>query len=308
MRLCKKRRSRLYKQADRQLLIMCIPAFLKMLIFSYIPLVGIWMAFVNYIPRRGIFGSEFVGFKNFEYLFKSVDFKRIMVNTISYNLIFMFTGLVVSVLLALLVFEIKKRAALKVFQTAYFLPYFISWILVALILQALIDGNGLITALVKNLTGKEVNYYMQPSAWRWILPVINIWKGAGVSAIIYYATLMNCDVCLYEAAELDGANRVQKMIHISIPHLRTMMCVNTIMSGANILRSDLGLFYFTTKDIANLYEATDVIDTYIWRILRKAGEYKIGTAVGLVQGAIGLVFTVIANWIVRKIDVQSALY
>ena len=119
---------------------------------------------------------------------------------------------------------------------------------------------------------------------------------------------MNCDVCQYEAAELDGANRWQKMWYISIPHLRTMMCVNTIMSGANILRNDIGLFFFATKDNTALWEATDVIDTYIWRIVRKSGNFQVGTAVGLVQGGIGLFLTIFSNWIVRKIDEQSALY
>lgn len=304
----KKKKSGLQGKSDRQLLVLCIPAFLKLLVFSYIPLVGIYMAFVNYRPGKGIFGSDFVGFANFKFLFKSVDFKRIFSNTISYNLIFIFTGLIVSLLLALLIFEIKNRTALKVYQTMFFLPYFISWVLVSLILQALIDNTGVVTVLIQKIFHKKISFYTTPNAWRIILPLVNIWKGAGVSAIIYYATLMNCDISVYEAAELDGANRWQKMLHISIPYLRTMICVNTIMSGANILRSDLGLFYYTTKDITNLWEATDVVDTYIWRILRKAGEFKIGTAVGLVQGAVGLVFTVIANWIVRKIDAQSALY
>lgn len=304
----KKKRNGLQGKADRQLLVLCVPAFLKLLVFSYIPLVGIYMAFVNYRPSKGIFGSDFVGFANFKFLFKSVDFKRIFSNTISYNLIFIFTGLIVSLLLALLIFEIKNRTALKVYQTMFFLPYFISWVLVSLILQALIDNTGVVTVLIQKIFHKKISFYTTPSAWRIILPLVNIWKGAGVSAIIYYATLMNCDVSLYEAAELDGANRWQKMLHISIPYLKTMICVNTIMSGANILRSDLGLFYYTTKDVTNLWEATDVVDTYIWRLLRKAGEFKIGTAVGLVQGVVGLVFTVIANWIVRKIDAQSALY
>ena len=113
---------------------------------------------------------------------------------------------------------------------------------------------------------------------------------------------------LYDASMIDGANRWQKMWYISIPHLTTMMCVNTIMSGANILKSDIGLFFYATMDNTALWDATDVIDTYIWRILRKAGNFQVGTAVGLVQGVFGLGLTLLANWIVRKIDESSALY
>lgn len=304
----KKKRNLLNKKSDQQLLIMCIPAFIKILIFSYLPLVGIYMAFVNYIPKRGIFGSEFIGFKNFEYLFKTPDFVRIFGNAITYNLMFIFTGLIVSVLLALLLFEIKSRATLKVYQTMFFLPYFVSWILVGNILKVLLDSQGMITKIIENSTGMDYNFYTTPGPWRFILVLSNIWKGAGVSAIIYYATLMNCDICQYEAAELDGANRWQKMWYISIPHLTTMMCVNTIMSGANILKSDIGLFFYATMDNTALWDATDVIDTYIWRILRKAGNFQVGTAVGLVQGVFGLGLTLLANWIVRKIDESSALY
>lgn len=304
----KKKRNGLTRKADRQLLIMCIPTFLKLLVFSYIPLVGLYMAFTNYIPRKGIFGSEFIGFDNFQYLFKTPDFKRIFGNAIIYNLLFMSTGLVFSVFLALLIFEIKSRLTLKIYQTMFFLPYFVSWILVGEILGVLFESQGMITHMIENMTGETYRFYMTPGPWRFILVATNIWKGAGVSAIIYYATLMNCDICLYEAADLDGASRWQKMWYISIPHLRTMMCVNTIMSGANILRNDIGLFFFATKDNTALWEATDVIDTYIWRIVRKSGNFQVGTAVGLVQGGIGLFLTIFSNWIVRKIDEQSALY
>ena len=213
----KRKKNSLQRKADGQLLVMCLPTILKLFVFSYVPLVGIWMAFVKYIPRKGIFGSEFVGFDNFKFFFQSVDFKRIFTNTIYYNLVFIVFGLIISVVLALLLFEIRSATALKIYQTTYFLPYFISWVLVGLMLKALLGQNGSVNKLIEAFGGEKVSFYMKPEAWRTILPLVNIWKGAGVSAIIYYATLMNCDASLYEAADLDGANRIQKMWYISIP-------------------------------------------------------------------------------------------
>lgn len=300
------------KSLDRKdnisLTAMCIPTLVKLLVFSYIPMLWIYMAFVDYKPNKGAFASKFIGFDNFKYFFKSLDFTRIFTNTIVYNLLFIFIGLFVSLILALLVFEIHNRVVLKVFQTAFFLPYFISWVLVSYIVQALIDSNGMLTTLIETISGKTINLYTEPDAWWSILVIVNVWKGAGVSAIIYYATLMNCDVCLFEAADIDGANRWQKIVYISVPYLVPMICVNTIMSGANILRSDLGLFMFVPKESASLRPSTDVIDYYIWRTIRGTSNFSIGTAVGLVQGLIGLVLTIFTNKIVRKIDVNSALY
>lgn len=290
------------------LTVMCIPTLVKIILFAYVPLIWIYMAFVKYMPNRGVFASEFIGLKNFEFFFRSLDFTRIFRNTIIYNLLFIFLGLFAALVLAILVFEIRNRLTLKVFQTAFFLPYFISWILVANIVQALIDSNGMITTLICSLSGEKVNLYTEPDAWWFILVFVNIWKGSGVSAIIYYATLMNCDVSLFEAASIDGANRWQKIIYISIPYLVPMICVNTIMSGANILRSDLGLFLFVPKESGSLRPTTDVIDYYIWRAARRGSNFELATAVGLVQGLVGLVLTLIANKIVRSIDANAALY
>ncbi len=266
------------------------------------------MAFVDYKPNKGAFDSPFIGLKNFNFFFKSLDFSIIFGNTIRYNLLFLFVGTLFSLLLAILLYEILNKAALKVFQTAFFLPYFISWILVSYIVQAFIDSNGMVTALVENMVGRDVNMYTELKAWPAILVIVNTWKGAGVSAIVYYATLLNCDMSLFEAAQIDGANKMQKIWFITLPYLRPMVVVNVIMSGANILRSDLGLFMFVPKDSATLRPATDVIDYYIWRTVRETGNFEIGTAVGLVQGLIGLVLTIIVNKVVNKVEPGAALY
>lgn len=303
-----RKRTKYQRKRDRELLVLCLPTAIKTLIFAYLPMVGIYMAFVNYKPGRGIFGSDFVGLENFRFLFESIDAQRIFSNTVFYNVMFIVLGTIVSVALALLLFEINNKISLKIIQTSFFLPYFISWILVSIILQSLLDSTGLLTNLIYTVTGTKISFYTTPAIWRTIIILVYIWKSAGVSAIIFYATLISCDKSIYEAAEIDGASRWQKMLYISIPYLKTMIIITAIMSGANILRSDLGLFFYASQDIANLYPTTDVIDTYIWRILRKSGEFKVGTAVGLVQGVVGLFLTLFANKIVAKIEPSAALF
>lgn len=302
-----KKKNRLNQKADRQLLLMAVPSLIKIFIFSYIPMVGIVIAFQDYKPRTG-FLSEFVGFDNFQYLIASPSFYQILYNTVFLNLLFIFGGLIVSVTLGVLMFEISSRKYLKVAQTAMFFPYFVSWTVAAMILLSLLDSQGLITSLVRQMTGENIQFYMESKYWPLILVLSSIWKGAGVSAIIYYATLMGVDQSIYEAAEMDGASRFQKMIYISIPHLKTMIMVMTIMSFGNILHCDFNMIFYLTKGSGALYSTTDVIDTYIFRIFRTGGNFSVSAAVGLMQSIVGLVLSVIVNKISKKIEPQSALF
>lgn len=304
----KKKKKSLYAKSDKQLLIMSLPALIKIFIFSYVPMGGIVIAFQNYKPKTG-FLSEFVGFENFKYLVSSPNFYQILRNTLFLNVLFIVTGLVVSLTLAILLFEISNKIFMKFAQTAMFFPYFISWTVAALILLSLLDSQGLITSLIENITGETIQFYMESKYWPLILTLSNIWKGAGVSAIVYYATLMNADKSIYEAAEIDGANRFQKMIHISLPYLKTMVMVMTIMSFGNILHVDFNMVYFLTKNSGPLYATTDVIDTYVFRALRQdGGDFSVTAAIGLVQSVVGLVFSVVVNKISEKIEPKSALF
>lgn len=302
-----KKKRGLYHKSDLQLLLMSTPALLKIFIFSYLPMVGIVIAFQDYKPRTGFF-SEFVGFENFKYLIASPNFYQILFNTLLLNILFIFTGLIVSVALALLLYEITSRLYLKIAQTAMFFPYFISWTVAALILLSLLDSQGLITSIIENVTGETIQFYMESKYWRFILVLMNIWKGAGVSAIVYYATLMNADHSIYEAAEIDGANRFQKMIHISLPYLKTMICVMTIMSFGNILHVDFNMVFFLTKNSGPLYPTVDVIDTYVFRALRQDGDFAISAAIGLVQSVVGMICSIVVNKASKKIEPQSALF
>lgn len=303
-----RKRSRIHAKGDRQLLAMSIPAMLKLLIFSYLPMIGIIMAFEDYLPRRGIFGSEFVGLKNFEFFFKSDDAFRVTRNTILMNLIFIVTGLMVALALALLMSEIRSRFILKLVQTLMFLPYFISWTIGGILMTTFLDTNGLITQAIAQLTGTKINFYASPQYWWIILPIMNIWKSAGVSSIIYYANILSIDKSLYEAAAIDGASRLQSTIHITLPQLKTMMIVMTIMNLGNVIRADFGIFYFGTRNSSLLYPVTDVIDTYVFRALNSLGDFSMAAAVGLFQSIVGCILVVSANMVVRRINRQAALF
>ena len=304
----KRRRSRLRSRSDRQLFTMCLPAMAKLLVFSYIPMVGILMAFENYMPRKGIFGSEFIGLKNFEFFFKSSDAFRITRNTIVMNLIFIASGLVVALALALLMNEVRSKLVLKSAQTLMFLPYFISWTLGGIILTTFLDMDGIVTQAVYHMTGEEINFYASPGYWWVILPIMNIWKGAGVSGIIYYANILSIDKSLYEAASIDGANRLQCAFHITLPQLKTMIIVMTVMNLGNVIRSDFGIFYFGTRNSSILYPVTDVIVTYVFRALNQSGDFSMGAAVGLFQSVVGCILIVVTNAVVRKVNRRAALF
>lgn len=303
-----KKRKRSNRKGDMQLLAMCVPAMLKLFVFAYIPLLGIIMAFQNYNPVQGFLGSEFVGFENFKFFFKSNDWVRITYNTVIMNLLFIAVGLVVSILLALLMYEIQNRVFLKAAQTMFFFPYFISWTLTGLILLAFLNSNGIVTNLVEMITGNSINFYMEPKYWHFILLVVNIWKGAGVNAIIYYANMMSIDREYYEAAELDGASRLQCAWHITLPEIKVMAIVLTVMAVGNIIRADFGMFYYVPRNSPMLYSATDVIDTYVFRAINQLGDFSMGSAVGLYQSVVGFVLILVTNMIVKKVNKNAALF
>lgn len=305
----KLQREKIKFRRNKGLLAMCILPAIKIIIFSYLPMIGIIIAFKNFRAVDGIFGSDWVGLKNFEFFFKSNDAWRVMRNTLTFNVVNIVTSLVTNVVVALLLYEISNRIALKVYQTVLFVPYFFSMVLVGLMLTPLLTSNGgLLTQLIENIWGKEINFYAEPKAWLIILPIVNLWKGVGYGSLIYYSSLMSIDSALFEAAEIDGANKFQRIRHISIPTLMPMACVLTIMNVGDILNSGLGLFYYVTRDAKQLYEWTDVIDTYVFRSLTTGANFSVTSAVTLFQNVVGLILIVVTNKIARSVDKEYALY
>lgn len=294
---------------DRELLVMCLPAIIKIFIFSYLPIFGIVIAFENYIPIKGIFGSEFVGFKNFEFFFTSQSVMTVLRNTLGINLLCIILGLACNVLFALLLYEVVSRLMLKVYQTIMFIPYFFSWVLVGLMLTTLLSSpNGLVVSLAHTLFGQRMDFYTQPAYWVAILPIVSVWKGLGFGSLIYYSVLMSIDKELFEAARIDGATKAQTIWNISVPFLIPMMSVMTILAIGNIIRADFGLFYFVPRNVPQLYPVTDVIDTYVYRALAVNGDFGMSSAVGVFQSVIGFVMVLASNKIAKSVNKDYSLF
>ncbi|MDF2722243.1 MAG: carbohydrate transporter rane protein 1, family [Paenibacillus sp.] len=298
-----------HAKEDRHLILMSLPAIIKIFIFSYIPMFGIIIAFKDYVPIKGILGSEWNGFDNFAFFFKSVDAWKILRNTIGLNAILIVVELLASVGFALLLYEIKSKRALKVYQSVMFFPYFFSWVLVGLMLTTLLNpSTGMLTALIKGLTGHEVSFYSEPLYWLIILPLVGIWKGTGFGSLIYYSALMSIDKELFEAAEIDGASRVQSIRYISLPFLAPMMVMLSILAVGHILNADFGLFYFVPRNVTMLYPVTDVLDTYVFRALTVHGDFGMSSAVGVFQSAVGFLLILGTNKLAKMFNKDYGLF
>lgn len=277
-------------------------------VFSYLPMGGIIIAFKDYKYNKGIFGSDWAGFKNFEFLFKSDVFFRITRNTILLNFLFIVLNLICAVAIAVLLYEITSRKAVKVFQTILITPNFVSWVIASYMVYALLSpSNGVLNSVIEIFGGTHIEWYAEPGYWPVILAIANIWKGVGMGSIWYYAALMGVDTELKEAARIDGANRWQLYRYIMIPMIVPVIVIRQILAIGGIFRSDFGLFYQVTRNSPMLYKTTDVIDTYVFRAMTE-GNMAMSAATGLLQSVVGFVMVVLTNTIVKKINPDNALF
>ena len=288
------------------LLLLCLPLMLYLLVFNYVPMFGIVIAFKDYTPIKGILGSEWVGLRNFEYFFKT-SAGPIIFKTIAYNLGFLFLGIALGVLVALLMFELDNKKEIAYFQTAMSLPRTISYVIVAYIVYALLSyDNGLVNHIISAFGSEPILWYNEPKYWPLILTVTSCWKGVGVGSILYYATLTGIDAGLYEAAALDGANRLKQTWYVSIPHLLPVISIMLITGVGGALGGDQALFYQVPKDSPLLYSTTDVLSTYVQRGVLE-GNFAITAAVGLFQNIVGLVLLLVTNGIIKKISPENSM-
>ena len=292
----------------KELLILALPGLLLLLAFNYLPMFGLFIAFKDINYAKGLLGSDWVGFKNFEIFFALGNVYRLMRNTVGLNFMFIVVGNAVAVVFALLLYELKRRSV-KVFQTILFIPFLLSWVVASYVTDIFLNhSKGIINIALLDMGLEKVMWYFEPSYWPIILLIVNIWKGVGYGAVIYYAALMSIDSTYYEAAALDGANRLQQVVRISLPMISPLIILLFILSLGKIFTADFGLFYFVTRNNPMLYEVIDVIDTFVFRMLRVRGDIGISSAMALIQSIVGCVFLVTANFIVRRVSPEKALF
>jgi len=295
---------------DIPLYIMAAPALLSTLVFNYLPMIGLVMAFQKLDLRKGVFSSPFVGLKNFEFMFKTTDAWVITRNTVCYNAVWIVLNMCLSVLLAMLLSELLSRKLAKTLQTIIMMPHFLSYPVIAIVAMAFLNSNyGILNKIVYFFGGPaRTNWYMKVEPWPFILTFFSMWKGVGYSAIVYLAAISGISQELYEAATLDGATKTQQARYITLPSLRTMMSILLIMSIGGMFRGDFGLFYNVTQDTGKLYPVTNIIDTYVYNAMSQLSDYGMATAAGLYQSVVGCILIILANKIVAKIEPENSLF
>lgn len=290
--------------------LMALPACVYFFINNYIPMGGLILAFEKYTVRGGIFGSEKVGLDNFKFLFSNADAWIMTRNTILYNVAFIILGTVTSILVAYLLHELKSNMSRKVYQTIILFPGLLSIIIVSYLANALLAGDtGYINMHILQPLGLEkISFYSEQKWWPFILTFIHLWQITGTNCILYLANMSAIDPGLYEAASLDGANRLNIFNKITLPCLIPTIITLTILSVGKIFNSDFGLFYQVPMNSGALIDVTQTIDTYVYRGLMNTANMGMSAAACFYQSVVGFVLVMITNSIVKKMSSENAMF
>ncbi|MBQ5375517.1 MAG: sugar ABC transporter permease [Lachnospiraceae bacterium] len=295
---------------------MVLPGAIWFFFLRYLPMCGIILAFKNYKVYtkkptfwNNLIHSKWVGFKNFKFLFATTDSWTYIRNTLAYNILWIFLGLVIAVAFAIMLNELTTKFIAKTYQTLMFFPYFLSWVVASYFVLAFLDPTrGLLDHYLVEHGMNAIDWYNEPKYWPLILTICNLWKNIGYSTILYLAAITGIDTSQYEAAAIDGATKWQQIRYVTLPNLRPMICILLIMNVGKIFNSDFGLFYTVPLNSGSLFSVTQVIDTYIYRTMTATNNIGMSTAGGLLQNAVGFVFIMAANYVVKKIDEDSSLF
>ncbi|WP_441989287.1 ABC transporter permease [Paenibacillus sp. 2RAB27] len=289
---------------------MTLPGVLYLLINNYLPMFGVVIAFKNINFAKGIWGSDWVGFKNFEYLFKTSDAYIITRNTILYNIVFIILTTVFAIGLAIMLNEIKNRFLSRMFQSFILLPYLISTVIVGYLVLSFLDvESGFINKSILPMLGmNSIEWYAETKYWPYILTIVHTWKDAGYLCVIYLAAIIGIDQEYYEAATIDGANRWQQMWSVTLPLITPVITIMSLLAIGRIFYSDFGLFYQVPLNTGALMPVTNTIDTYVYRALMNLGDFGMASAAGLYQSLVGFILVMISNFIVKKVNSENALF
>lgn len=294
---------------NKALFVMLIPAVVMIVVFAYLPMSGLVLAFKDYRYNLGVFGSEWNGFENFKYLFSSGTGWLITKNTILYNLLNLIVSQALAIVIAIIINEMKGKIYKKITQSVIFLPYLISWVLVGTFVYNIFNyETGVLNNIIVALGGEKINVYSTPGAWPWIICAFNAWKWVGYNSIIYIAAITGIDGECYEAADIDGANVFKKIWYITLPSIKPTIITMVLLQVGRILRGDFEMFYQIVGNNGQLYNATDVIDTYVFRSLITNANMGMTAAATFYQSVLCFVIIMVVNQVVKKIDSDYALF
>ncbi|RCW50607.1 sugar ABC transporter permease [Halanaerobium sp. ST460_2HS_T2] len=301
---------------DTELTLLAIPTFIWYILFSFLPMFGVLIAFKKYRVYPGesfiynIINSDWVGFDNFEYILQSNNFLILLRNTLAYNITFIILGILISVTLAIIISLIYGKWKSKIYQTFMFFPHFLSWVVVSYFFYAFLSyDKGVLNRILSFFNLNSVQWYMESDYWPYLLVIIQLWKTTGYNTVIYLASIVGIAPSLYEAARIDGASTWQQVKHITIPSIRPIVIMMFILNTGRIFFSDFGLFYQVTRGIpAPIYDAVSTIDTYVYQSLLSSTPIGMTTAVTLLQSVACCITILLANWIVKKIDNDYAMH
>jgi len=310
MRMLRNRESR-WTADDTQFTLLALPTTIWYVLFCYIPMFGIVIAFIDYRISgnfiRSIITSNWVGFDNFRFLFSNRDIWLIIRNTIGYNAVFIVVGTVLTIALSLIVNELYSKRLARAYQTVMFFPYFLSWVVVSAVVWAFLSYDmGVANRVLETLGLPTVRFYSESKFWPGFLVFLSQWKGVGYGMVVYLATIASIDKSIYEAALIDGASKWQQIRRITLPMMKTIIVLMFILSVGRIFYSDFGLFFQVPRDSAALYTTVTTLDVFVFLQLRSATT-GMAAAAAMAQAVTACVMTLFVNWIVKKVDEDSAM-
>lgn len=286
------------KKFLKQYYFMLIPGFIWLALVSIVPMFGIIMAFQNYNPIDGILKSQFVGLANFRYMFQISDTKQVLINTIIIAVGKMIGNLIVPLIFALLLNELCVKKLFRPIQTIVYLPYFISWVILAKIILSIFGYTGPINAFMQHFNLEPVNFFGRPDLFRPLVIGTDIWKGFGYNAVIYLAALLGIDPTLYEAAAVDGAGRFSRLWHITLPGIKTTIALLAILSLGNVLNAGFDQIFNLYNPL--VYSTGDVLDTWVYRAGLVELQFSLATAVGLLKSVVSMILIALGYWLADK--------
>lgn len=279
--------------------LMMLPGMIMLVIFVFVPLVGSLMAFQNYVPAKGLLGSKWVGLENFKFIFSLPDSRQVFVNTLVIAFAKLIFNIVIPVLFAILLNEITVSICKRFFQTVVYLPHFLSWVVLATVVTNMFSLSGPFNAIITTFGGEPIQFLADNNWFRKVIVATDVWKEFGYNSVVYLAALTGIDLGLYEAASIDGANRFEQTLHITLPSLLPTIVLMTALNLGNILNAGFDQIFNLYNPI--VYESADIIDTYVYRIGMVERQYSIGTAVGLMKSIISFMLIMGANKCAKKL-------